>query len=80
MSPEEAPRIATEHFAPVLQRLTGDSYRIARVAELPELKKFYYLPQWNLDREQTDDDLLVLPLGSGGFFVSLNPRSPASRR
>lgn len=42
------------------------------MAELPELKKFFYLPQWNLDREPTDDDRLLLPLGSGGFFVSLS--------
>jgi hypothetical protein len=42
------------------------------VAELPELQKFYYLPQWHLDRERTLEDSFRLPIGSGGFFVSLS--------
>ena len=71
LSPEEADRIAIEHFAPV-QRRVSEFYRIARVAELPELKKFYYLPQWNLGREPTDEERFSEPIGSGGFFVSLS--------
>ena len=71
LSPEEADRIATEHYAPVLRKM-APGYRVARVAELPELKKFFYLPEWNLSREPTDKDFLSLPLGDGGFFVSLS--------
>ena len=67
VSPEEADRIATEHF---VQQRFGEAYRVARVAELPELKKFYYQARWNLARERTDDD--GTPLGRGGFFVSLS--------
>jgi hypothetical protein len=65
VSPEEADRIATEFFA---QRGFPEAYRIARVAELPELKKFYYLAERNPAREWPDD----MPLGWGGFFVSLS--------
>ncbi len=71
LTPEEADRIATEHYAPVLRRM-APGYCVARVAELAELKKFYYLPRWNLGREPTDEDFLSLPLGDGGFFVSLS--------
>jgi hypothetical protein len=52
------------------QQRFGEAYRVVRVAELPELKKFYYQAQWNLAREPTDED--EMPLGSGGFFVSLS--------
>lgn len=69
VSPEEADRIATEYFA---QQGFPEAYRVARVAELPELKKFYYLAQWNLAREWTHTDWLDTPIGSGGFFVSLS--------
>lgn len=65
VSPEEADGIATEYLA---QRGFPEAYRVARVAELPELKKFYYLAQRNPAREWPDD----MPLGWGGFFVSLS--------
>ena len=69
MSPEEADRIATEYYARI-----GDpeTYRVERMAELPELQKFYYLARWNLDREPKGMEGSGMPLGSGGFFVSLS--------
>jgi hypothetical protein len=71
LSPEEADRIAIQHYA-LWQGRVSDGYRITRVAELPDLKKFYYHFVWTLGREPTNDDLLSLPLGSAGFFVSLS--------
>jgi hypothetical protein len=69
VSPEEADRIATEYFA---QQGFPEAYRVARVAELPELNKFYYLAPRNLAREWTDLNDDDMPIGSGGFFVSLS--------
>ena len=65
VSPDEADRIATEYFA---QQGFPEAYRVARAAELPELKKFYYVAQRSPPREWPDD----MPLGWGGFFVSLS--------
>lgn len=65
VSPEEADRIASEFFA----QHGFPGYRVVRVAELPEFKKFYYVAQWNLAREWTAGDV---PLGFGGLFVSLS--------
>ena len=69
VSPEEADRIATEYFA---RKAFAEAYRVARAAELPELKKFYYLAERKLARECTDRDHLDGLLGFGGFFVCLS--------
>lgn len=69
VSPEEADRIATEYFA---RKAFAEAYRVARVAELPELKKFYYSAERKLARECTERDHLDAPLGFGGFFVCLS--------
>jgi hypothetical protein len=69
VSPEEADRMATLYFE--RQGFRG-AYRVDRVAELPELKKLYYLTLRDPPRERLDDG--AAPLGSGGLFVSLDTR------
>src|SRR3954462_13404413 len=68
VAPEEADRIAVAYFA---EWRYPAAYRIIRAAELPELRKFYYRPKWNLPGAPPQDAWRDIPLGFGGFFVSL---------